>query len=343
MMASRSTHAGWMVSPAFDLLFVANLTWLLALLPGYLAASGMPHIEFWQLYFLTTPHRWITLLLVAIDPDRRDGRPWLFVSLALVALAVVAGVYLCVGGFLCLLLVDYLWNGWHFASQHAGVLRIYSRKQGGGWVWLERYGVRLFVCYVIARTAGWTTGWLEAWPTAMAWVLRLDWLLLGLPATLLLAEFRDFRLRLPKLAYLASVCGLYSALLLALHFGHRPLILSLTTASALFHATEYLAIVSHYAQRRQHDGSPGLFQSLARHWLLFLACYLSLLGLLAALLQSNELLSTWTDPSTASQLTTIWLGMNIWAAFLHYAYDGLIWKLRRPQTARALGAEPMPT
>ena len=26
------------------------------------------------------------------------------------------------GGFLCLLLIDYVWNSWHFAAQHAGIL-----------------------------------------------------------------------------------------------------------------------------------------------------------------------------------------------------------------------------
>jgi hypothetical protein len=30
-------------------------------------------------------------------------------------------------------------------------------------------------------------------------------------------------------------------------------------------------------------------------------------------------------------------GLNLGAAFLHYAYDGMIWKLRRPTTARSLG------
>src|SRR5262245_11809997 len=156
--------AGWLVSPAFDLLFLCNVGWVLALLPGYLADDGTPHVEFWQVYFVTTPHRWLTLLLVALDPDRREGRGRLFLSLALAAAAVVVGVYFCWGGFLCLMLVDYLWNGWHFASQHAGVLRVYSRKAGGGWPRLERHGLRLFVFYSIARTAGWTTGWLEGWP-----------------------------------------------------------------------------------------------------------------------------------------------------------------------------------
>ena len=60
----------WLVSPAFDLAFFANVAWVLAFLPGFLSAERAPHIEFWQVYFLTTPHRWITLVLVAADPDR---------------------------------------------------------------------------------------------------------------------------------------------------------------------------------------------------------------------------------------------------------------------------------
>jgi hypothetical protein len=316
----------WIVSPAFDLLFLANLPWLLALVPGFVAAEGTPHVAFWQLYFLTTPHRWITLFLVALDPDRREGRPGRFLGLALLALLVVAGVKLATGAFLCLLLVDYVWNGWHFASQHFGVLRIYSRKAGGGWPRLERHGLRLFVFYVIARTAGWSTGWLEASPDGLALLRGLDLAALALPAGLLAVELLDHPARRPgKVAYLASVCGLYAALLLALGSGHTVLVLALTTASALFHAVEYLALVTHYAWRRRATGSAGLFRTLAERWLLVLAGYVVVFGLLAVVLQQLG--------------TEVWLGLNLWAAFLHYAYDGLIWKLRRPATARALGAD----
>jgi hypothetical protein len=34
----------------------------------------------------------------------------------------------------------------------------------------------------------------------------------------------------------------------------------------------------------------------------------------------------------------IWQGVNLWAAYTHYAFDGIIWKLRKPTTAKALGA-----
>jgi hypothetical protein len=38
-----------------------------------------------------------------------------------------------------------------------------------------------------------------------------------------------------------------------------------------------------------------------------------------------------------SGLRDLWLGANLWMGLVHYAYDGMIWKLRRPDTAKALG------
>src|SRR5262249_20216339 len=145
------------------------------------------------------------------------------------------------GDFVCLLLVDYIWNGWHFASQHAGVLRLYSRRAGdNSRPWLERHGLRLFIGYVIARTAGWTTGWLEPYPAGVAVLASLDALFLALPVWLVGGELLARPLRPAKLAYLASVCLLYAGLLIALALHLRYLILSLTLAGALFHATEYI-------------------------------------------------------------------------------------------------------
>ena len=318
------TNSRWIVSPSFDLLFFANLLWLFAFVPGFVAPEGSAHIEFWQLYFLTVPHRWLTLVLVATDPERREGRNRLFVGLAVAALAVVAGAWYFTGAFWCLLLVDYLWNGWHFASQHAGILRIYARKSGFGRPWLERWGLRVFIFYVIARTAGWSTGWLEEVNYGTATLQFVDMIVLSLPVILLTLELVSFqKARLGKLIYLVSVCGLYASILIALGGSHRILIFALTAAGAAFHAIEYLALVTHYAWRRSAQAGEGPFLTMARHWLAFLAVFVVLLGSIYWFFEGLQ----W------------WLGVNLWAAFLHYTYDGLIWKLRRPATALALGAD----
>ena len=47
-------------------------------------------------------------------------------------------------------------------------------------------------------------------------------------------------------------------------------------------------------------------------------------------------IGVWMAPPD-SGLVVLWQGLNLWAAFVHYAYDGMIWKLRRPETAAALG------
>ncbi len=320
--------SSWIVSPAFDLLFFANVAWVLALIPGFaLADAPGTHIDFWQVYFITTPHRWITLGLVAFDPDRREGRTGWFLGLAILAAVVVAGVWVSTGVFFCLALIDFCWNAWHFASQHHGVLRVYGRKVGGGWPNLERYGLRVFIVYAIIRVPVWTTSWLDGYPDDLAaWLPFVDLGMLLLAAVVLASAWRDRTPgSLPKLTYLTSVCCLYSAVLIALNLRASLLVIALAAAFSAFHAIEYLAIVTHYAWRREDTGSAGLFQMMARRWLLVLAAYVVILGLSAALIERH--------------FGELWLGLNLWAAFLHYAYDGMIWKLRRPATAQALGIE----
>ena len=319
-------RGSWLAGPGFDLLFVANLWWVVAWLPGYLGVVGESPIAFWQIYFITTPHRWLTLVVVVSDPDRRGGRTSTFVWLAIIAAACVIGVHRWTGAFLCLLLVDYIWNAWHFAAQHAGVLRIYGRKTGGGRPRLEKHTMRAFVTYAILRGAGWSTGWTETLPWGTDLLRGVDVLMLGVAGLLLASELKDGLFRRPaKLIYVTSVLTLYAALVLAATFEIRSVRLSLPLAASAFHAVEYMAIVTFYAWRRQEHGSAGPFRSMARNWVRLLAVYIVLLGILSVEMDQRY--------------AEFWLGLNIWAAFLHYAFDGMIWKLRQPATARTMGVQ----
>jgi len=330
--ATPAETSAWMVSPLFDLLFFANIGWVVLLIPAALSVTAVESVEFWQIYFITTPHRWITLLLVATDPDRRGGRTALFLLIAAVTVAIVFGARLVGGAFVCLAMIDLVWNGWHFASQHAGILRIYSRKAGGGRRTLEMYGLRTFVFYVTLRMIGWLTGWTELNPTVAGILPWIDGAMLSLPALLLAVELFNGAARRPaKVIYLTSVSAIYACLLLGASTGNKPLVLWLVLGTALFHAIEYLAIVTHYAWRRRTVGGPAPFQAMAKHWLLVLAAFVVCLGLVASFAERSDF------TSEHQWLFEFWVGFNLCTAFLHYAYDGMIWKLRKPATARALG------
>ena len=319
----------WIVSPVFDLFLLANVAWPLLLLPGF-SSDNDTVVDFWQIYFLTLPHRWITLFLVVVDPDRRQHKTGLMIAVALVLGAAVLASYWGFDwgtrAFICLGFVDYVWNGWHFASQHAGVLRIYSRKVGDGWPWLEKWGLRAFIFGTILRTSS-ALLWPQGLPAINQLSPYIDGALLTLPVTLIVVCLIRFKAKqLSKLVYGSSISALYSLYLLASHYHLPKMILCLATAAALFHAVEYLAIVTYYAQRRQSTGSLGLMRWFSQRWAVTLASFVLTLGMLGVYLSGDH-----------GGLGTVWQGLNLWAAFLHYSLDGMIWKLRQPETARSLG------
>jgi hypothetical protein len=331
----RFDSIAWIRSPAFDLLVISNVLWPLLLLPGFSSTQDTA-VDFWQLYFLTLPHRWMTMFLVAIDPDRRQSLQWQLLASALLLAALVWGVELGTGTLLCLGALDYIWNGWHFASQHAGVLRIYAKKtsdgnSGGGMAWLERWGVRGFITYVILRTAGMTLwGGIPQMQASHigSWLEWLDVVMLGFPIALWMTNLRDVRVeRLGKVIYLSSVMLLYSGYLLAFRSDEAPWILCFATAAAMFHAVEYLAIVSHYAMRRENHGSSGPMQWFAKQWVAVLIGFMLVTGALG-----------WWLTHSGAAAASVWQTWNLWAALTHYTWDGWIWKLRRAETSQALGA-----
>lgn len=341
---TRGAGAGspWLVSPAFDLLFVANLGW--PLLVAALLAWGpelQSGVSFWQIYFVTTPHRWITLALVFLDRDRLRERPLAFATVGCVVVVGCLAWKAQAGGLTCLLLIDYLWNAWHFASQHSGILRLYSRQarpRQPGSAFVEKLLVRTFALYVLVRVSGLAWPLLGA-PLSSADTLRddpfrfefeaalqvADWLILIVPAAMIWTARSSFsRLERGRGLYLASFLALYLSLLGAAHAGRTDVVLLLMVVLALFHATEYLAVVTWTVQRRKEPrrlvetrgrGGRNLLAAVAPHWGLALAVFCGALGI-----------AGWLSDRVAIES---WLTANVVVSFLHYAYDGMIWKQRR--------------
>ena len=110
--------------------------------------------------------------------------------------------------------------------------------------------------------------------------------------------------------------GLYLGLLWAVHERRLGLMLSLLTASALFHAIEYLALVS-WSVRQRHAGlgdRTGVMAYFAPRWGITLAVFVVVLGAGGWLMDQRYL--------------EAWLFINLVVAYLHYAYDGMIWRRR---------------
>jgi hypothetical protein len=302
----------WLLSPVADLLLILNVAWpLVVWLQVFAGMSIHDETLFWQVYFVTTPHRWITLAYVFLDREQMRSRGPLLIGIFLTALGACGMATLATGTLTCLLTVDYLWNVWHFAAQHHGIFRIYSRGQGRSTATalaIERWTFRGIVLYVSARVAGGT--W--AWPQLDQALRQADWLVLGVALALLVSVIARQHFRMTtSLGYLVSVLSLYGGMLLAVNQQQPSLVLAFATAAALFHALEYLGVVT-WSLQKKSGAEHGWLSRLALQAGGIVVAFALVLGSGAWLVDNY-----WSGG---------WLFLNVAAAFTHYAFDGLIWR-----------------
>ena len=330
-LAPAKAVKSWLVSPWFDLLFLANLAWPIAALVYFVQPfDAGDSLSLFQVYFLSTPHRWITLVLVFCDSERFWKEPLKFgglgVALVLLGLALVAVagfVPFAANSLMLLMMLDYVWNAWHFAAQHAGISRIYGRsvrpEQSLDHAELEKSALRVLVLWVFFRFAIHIAAYSE-YGDSVRWLP--DWLIwidpfVFLPAILLVArEVNAFRPQcLGRLLYIGSVIGIYSAQLLAIRVGSIPWMVAFFFAGAVFHAVEYLAICNWAVQKR----TTGIWHYQITRTGIALVVFMAILG------AANWFVN--------AQSVYAWQLMTLLVSLLHYAYDGIIWKAK--PTAKA--------
>lgn len=302
----------WLLSPGADLLLILNVAWpLVVWLQVFAGTSIHQETLFWQVYFVTTPHRWITLAYVFLDRQQMRTRGPLLIGIVLTALAACGAATWATGTLTCLLTVDYLWNVWHFAAQHHGIYRIYSRgdcRPTATIASIERWTFRGIVLYVSGRVAGGT--W--AWPQLDQALRQVDWMVLGVAAALLVSVIARQRFQVTtSLGYLVSVFSLYGGMLLAVNQQRPSLVLAFATAAALFHALEYLGVVT-WSLQKKSGTEHGWLSRLAVQAGGIVVAFALILGCGAWLMENY-----WSGG---------WLFLNVAVAFTHYAFDGLIWR-----------------
>jgi hypothetical protein len=296
-------RGGWIVSPIFDLLFITNIYWGVALLPVYVSSDGEPYIQFWMAYFLATPHRWLTLVVAATDRDRRYGQTWLFAALAIGCAGLVGGTMWATGDFRHLFLFYTLLLGFHFAGQHTFVLRIYSGRTMQRAHWTEAWLPSAFLLYTNVRLVSFVQPLVEVHVANL--INYMDFAAFSIPCVLVARELVQFSpQRLPKLLYMISCFGLWSAVLWSAHSHRTDTCSVLLAAVTVYHSVEYLALVSYYASRRRKLGSKGLFQAMAANWTVVLAWYVLGCGLLYALGNATIVIICFAVNTWASSIGT---------------------------------------
>ena len=323
-MRTSSPTTPWLLGPKADVLFIANATWpvfaaLLWLNQKYMHTG----FDLYLMYVIGTPHRWVTPPLVALDKERLAAR-WpklLFVGAA--TTAVFFAIWFKTRDIQLLIMLAYLWNLWHVVAQHAGVVRIYAiagqpEKRTSGEV--EKYLLRIFMLYAFLRVGSLGIDFQNAMPL-ISWIARFsidkgvyDVPFLLIPLSILIREARAFDPRLKaKYIHLTSVLGNFIAMIAFCHYRMQAWALAVATANALFHATEYFGIVTWSINRRADAGKAWFIPALMKNWTVTLLAFLYGVAALSFLL--------------VVRWPFVWMMTNTLVACLHYAYDGVLWKM----------------
>lgn len=300
------TGAMWLFGPVEDLFFVANLTWPLVAAVVWLNRRWLDlPVELLLTGVIGTPHRWITLPLLANDRVRWHNRGGLIAAVGLATTAAFLGTWFWTRNLALLLLIRYLWNVWHVAAQNAGVTRIYElkaapeRRDGGT---LEKWLLRGFMVFAFLRVAGIPATTAFDYPALLA------------PLALLVLQVRTYEPRLKaKYVHMAAALSNYLAMLFCAHRGLTEWGVAVSVANAVLHATEYFSIVTWSVRGRASRPEGFFWPAAARHWAVSLAVFLGLMALTSAFL--------------ATRFGPFWVLLNTLVSLLHYAWDGVIWKM----------------
>jgi hypothetical protein len=332
MPGKPAAPSAWLLSPGLDLLFVANLAWPLVAIAtaAFADTQALKAWGFLLAYFIIMPHRWLTLPLVFCDRQRLAQRPMAYLGILGVVVMLCSTVRLSLSSVAILAAIDYAWNAWHFAAQHAGIARIYerlARPQNASSGLLEKIVLRTFFLFVLLRLTGTftpddTSPWLVWTAAASRYASRLDYAVLAMPAVLFFREMTLRPVAVSRCVYLGSVCSLYALLLVAIRFQHSGLILGCAGAATLFHSVEYMAVVTWHVPKNRSLSQSSLWKKLIGHWGVALLAFMAFFAV-----------TTWLIPPE-HRATWAWINLNV--SLLHYAYDGMIWK--RPRKP----AQPLP-
>ncbi len=343
--ASPARRSPWIVSAPFDLaFFVASpLVILAAMLP---LSQVYPSFGIYLVVmsFSSMGHHLPGFLRAYGDAELFRRFRWRF----LLAPPLVFAVFVAYGlhdlrGMALLLMA---WSIWHVMMQHFGFLRIYDARAGSVDARTARldWAVSLggFASIVLASpeythnllaVAAETTG--RAAPAAV--VRGVQWVVWGLTAAATVGWVANaalaWRAGRPPSLVKAVLLVTTTAFLWFVWVRLGDLILGLAIWE-IFHDLQYFALTWVYNRRlvERGEGTTRFMNFLFRRRMPLVGLYL--LGIAAYGGSSYFFVQ-----GTAAPLQTVLLAFVFTSTFLHYYYDGFIWKVRQPRTRAGLGLD----
>jgi len=344
-----STSSLWIKNPIFDTIFF-SFGWLIVLIPlvyyqneifrAILVGGTIEGIRnnpsyLWPSLILLAVlitnyiHRHLTFALVYGEPEEFNRRKTLYILVPILFAAVtVISIYM--GKFAVLLVLSLIWNIYHTVTQKYGITRIYSRKAKYGFGWLEKGVIFSWLFFLIFSVGT------KNQPIIMKYKAGrqiLDFIggyahyfetlsyvaLAGALVFTLIYIHNEFKhraqLSVPKNVFLLSTLLLFGVFFYNFLIGYVVLGFS--------HAFEYIAFVNVFvgSKYKKKDSDSPLAVASKRQWLYS--------GLFSLFIVAFCLLGINLDEN-------IFLMYIVGSSFLHFLYDGLIWKVRRPEVGKPL-------
>lgn len=318
----------WIQNPVSDLIFY-SFGWLVIFFLLLVFSNNYGVIILIVLLF-SYVHRHYTFALVYGEREEFEKHRNIYIGLPIVCLiATVAFVYL--DSFKILLTISVLWTIYHTIAQKYGITRIYSRKAGYGEPRTELWTIYSWVIflffYMIAtqydrlldyRAARFLVSYLVEYKDILKMIATAA-LVASVYFTIryIYVEYKNRdKISIPKNLYMLSILLIYATFLHSVVVGY--------VVMGFSHAIEYIAFVNFFVDRKykkKTDSKSVLAKASKKLWLYS--------GIFALAVVALALTGRHFD----KQALAIYI---VGTSFLHFTYDGLIWKVRRPDVGKPL-------
>ena len=323
----------WIKDPQFDLIYL-SFGWIavyvaFTLFPNYFA-------EILIIVAVTSfVHRHYTFALVYGQKEEFEKRRKAYIALPILFLALAVSFYY-MNIFFILLAVSIVWTMYHTIAQKYGFTRIYSRKAGYGYAWIDKGIIYSWFVYLFFALGERNRDLLQQYHEGRTLIrfvgdyfhifTMISYVALAVAiaftAIYVYVELKNWdKISLPKNIFVFSVLLLYAIFFQSLIVGFLVFGFS--------HALEYIAFVNLFVSskyKKRPDTGSFFSRVTKRQWLYAGIFTLMLAGISFAGININNYV----------------LGLYITgSSFLHFIYDGWIWKVSKPDVGKPLDLKPV--